>query len=53
MNKTYNIAEVAEMMGMTVKAIRRFIASGELKSSKSNNTYTIAEKDLKAFKGSG
>ena len=50
MNKTDNIAEVAEMMGMTVKAIRRFIASGELKSSKSNNTYTIAEKDLKAFK---
>ncbi len=32
--KKYSIGEVAEMLGMTLKNIRRFVASGELKSTK-------------------
>ena len=39
MDKNYNITEVAKIMGMTLKVVRRFVASGELKTSKKNNTY--------------
>ena len=50
MVKSYNITEVANILGMTVKAVRRFVASGELKSSKRNNVYIVSEDDLMAFK---
>ena len=46
----YSIQQVSELMGMTLKAIRRFVASGELKTTKKNNTYSISEEDLEAFK---
>lgn len=49
-SKTYRITEVAKMMDMTLKSIRRFVASGELKSTKKNNTYFVSENDLEAFK---
>ena len=48
--RTYNISEVAEIMGMTLKVVRRFVASGELKTTKKNNTYSISQEDLDAFK---
>lgn len=48
--KTYNINEVATAMGMSLKAVRRFVASGELKTSKRNNTYSITEQALDDFK---
>ena len=38
------------MMGMTLKVVRRFVASGELKTSKKNNTYAVSEEDLASFK---
>ena len=50
MDKNYNITEVAKIMGMTLKVVRRFVASGELKTSKKNNTYIVSEEALDAFK---
>ena len=47
---SYNIQEIADMMGMTLKLVRRFVASGELKTTKKNNTYSISEEDFEAFK---
>lgn len=49
-NKTYSINEIAKTMKMTLKGVRRYVASGELKTSKNNNTYSISEEDLEAFK---
>ncbi|MBR6180632.1 MAG: DNA cytosine methyltransferase [Prevotella sp.] len=48
--KTYTIEEVAREMGMTLKAVRKFVASGELRASRRNNTYAIAEKAFEDFK---
>lgn len=50
MEKTYNINEVAQMMGMTLKQVRRFVASGELKTSKKSNSYAVTEEDFLSFK---
>ena len=50
MEKTFSITEVAKIMGMTLKVVRRFVASGELKTTKKNNTYSVSEEDLEAFK---
>lgn len=49
-SQTYRITEVAEIMNMTLKSIRRYVASGELKSTKKNNTYFVTGEDLEAFK---
>ena len=46
----YNITEVAKMMGMTLKVVRRFVASGELKTTKKNNCYSITPEDFEEFK---
>lgn len=50
MEKTYTLNEVAAMMGMTLKVVRRFVASGELKAFKKNNSYSISEENLQNFK---
>ena len=50
MEKNYNITEIAKIMGMTVKVVRRFVASGELRTTKKNNTYSVSEEDFIAFK---
>lgn len=47
---SYNIQEVSDKMGMTLKVVRRFVASGELKTSRKNNAYSISEEDFAAFK---
>ena len=49
-NKTYSINEIAKTMNMTLKVVRRYVASCELKTSKNNNTYSISEEDFEAFK---
>lgn len=49
-DKYYSISEVAELMDMTLKAVRRYVASGELKTTKIKNTYSINEEDLERFK---
>lgn len=46
----YNIQEVADLMGMTLKVVRRFVASGELKTTKKNNCYSITPEDFEEFK---
>lgn len=48
--KTYTINEIAKLMKMTLKVVRRYVASGELKTTKSNNSYSISEEDLAAFR---
>ena len=50
MDKQYSIQDVAKEMGMTLKVVRRFVASGELKTSKNNNSYLISEEDFDQFK---
>lgn len=50
MAKSYNINQVAGIMGMTLKVVRRFVASGELKATKKNNCYLVSEEDLASFK---
>ena len=49
-NKQYTINEVAKMMGMTLKVVRRYVASGELKTTKNNNAYSISEEDFVSFR---
>lgn len=46
----YNIQDVADLMGMTLKTVRRFVASGELKTTKKNNCYNITPEDFEDFK---
>ena len=40
-NETYSINEVAEMLNLSVKAVRRLVASGKIVTTKTNNTYRI------------
>lgn len=48
-NRTYRIKDVAQIMGMTQKVVRRYVASGELKTTK-QNTYKISAEALSEFK---
>lgn len=52
MNNILTIADVAKNLGLTLKAVRRLVASGKLKSSKRGNIYVIEEKDFNEFKKS-
>lgn len=47
---TYSLQYIADEMNMSLKTIRRFVASKELKTTKVNNTYTVSEEDFKEFK---
>ncbi|MBQ4407647.1 MAG: DNA cytosine methyltransferase [Bacteroidales bacterium] len=38
---TYSISEVAKILGLTLKATRRMVASGQIATTKNNNTYYI------------
>ena len=46
----YTINEVASLLGLTVKSIRRCVASGELGSEKRGASYCIPEESLAAFR---
>ena len=46
----YTLQDIADEMGMSLKTIRRFVASGELKTTKANNTYSVSEEDLESFR---
>lgn len=39
--ETYSISEVAKILGLTLKATRRMVASGQIATTKNNNTYCI------------
>lgn len=45
----YTIAEIAQKMNLSQKAVRRFVASGELKSEKNGTSYSITEENLQRF----
>ncbi len=47
-----SIKEVASLLNLTIKATRRFVASGELPSVKQGGVYKIAEEDVERFKNS-
>lgn len=47
---TYTINDIAHKMGMSLKTVRRYVASGELKTNKVNNTYVISHEDYLLFK---
>ncbi len=49
-NKDYSINEIAKLMNMTLKVVRRYVASGELRTTKINNTYSICGEDFAKFK---
>ena len=49
-SKTYSINEIAKLMNITLKVVRRYVASGELKTTKVNNTYSISQEDFDEFK---
>lgn len=46
----YSLQNVADEMKMSLKTVRRFVASQELKTTKVNNTYTVSEEDFNEFK---
>lgn len=39
----YSIDEIAEKLGISIKSVRRMVASGELKSVKIRNLYRISK----------
>lgn len=40
-DNTYSISEVSKMLGLSLKATRRMIATGQIKATKKNSTYKI------------
>lgn len=50
LQKEYTIDEVAKLMGMSLKMVRRYVASGELRTTKTNNAFRINEDALIAFR---
>lgn len=54
MKDTYSISEVAKILGLTLKATRRMVASGRIATTKNNNTYCIDkeyfDKNIEAIK---
>ena len=50
-NKLYTIDQVAELLGMHHKTIRKFISEGKLSASKVGRQWRIAEHDISEFMG--
>jgi excisionase family DNA binding protein len=44
--KAYNLEEVAEMLGLSVVTIRRYIKSGKLKASKIGKQWRVLEREV-------
>ena len=45
----YDVREVAQQLGRSEQAIRRFIRKGELKASKVGQSYYISQADINAY----
>jgi len=45
----YSIADIAQKMNLSQKAVRRYVASGELKSERKGTSYSILEEDFNTF----
>lgn len=52
MKGAYNAEEVAEMMGVHVRTIRRHIKAGDLPAKKIGKSYVITRPDLARYLGS-
>ncbi len=48
--KNYTLTEVAEMLNMSLKQVRKFVSSGELKTTKEHNHYSVTQQDFDNFK---
>ena len=48
--KTYTLNEVAEMLNLSLKQVRKFVSSGELKTTKEHNHYSVTQQDFDNFK---
>lgn len=48
--KTYTIAQVAEMLDLTQKAVRRLIAGNSLEASKSGTRYAISDAAVRRYR---
>jgi excisionase family DNA binding protein len=48
----YTISEVAELLSLHVKTIRRHVKQGRLNSVRTGNQYRITRADIEAFSGS-
>ena len=50
MSSIYNIQEVAEILKLTQKAVRRLVACGEIRSAKKGAKYLIGSDDLEDYR---
>ena len=48
--KNYTLTEIAEMLNMSLKQVRKFVSSGELKTTKEHNHYSVTQQDFDNFK---
>lgn len=49
-NKKYRLSEVANMLNISLKLVRRYVAEGKLLAKKENNRYIVIDEDLASFK---
>lgn len=48
--KNYTLTDIAEMLNMSLKQVRKFVSSGELKTTKEHNHYSVTQQDFDNFK---
>jgi excisionase family DNA binding protein len=49
MTRFYTVVQISEMLGVSTRSVRRWIAAGELLAHKFRRQVRIAEIDLQAF----
>lgn len=49
MSESYTIADAAQRLGISQKAVRRFVASKEIEATKKGSAYSIAPEAIEAF----
>lgn len=47
----YTVAQISELLGVSIRSVRRWIAEGELLAHKFRRQVRVAEIDLMAFLG--
>lgn len=53
MTRFYTVAQVAELLGVSTRSVRRWIAASELFAHKFGRQVRISETDLRAFVEAG
>jgi excisionase family DNA binding protein len=49
MARFYTVAQVAEMLGVSIRSVRRWIAQGDLRAHRFGRQVRISEVDLRTF----